>query len=103
MGWIIDKIKRRRPVIGNIIGFFVQKATEEVVTYPDGTQETVKYGDGILRDKVLVTAVATGLIGLFHWSIEASDLADILLKAIELLGTALTAKFARDKYELKAT
>lgn len=102
MGRILDKIRDKRPVISGIVDFFIAKAREEVVTYPDGTRETVRYGDGVLRDKALVTVIATGLIGLFHWSIEVNDLADILLKVTELLGTALAAKFARDKFEIKS-
>lgn len=102
MGRILDKIRDKRPVIGSILDFFVAKAREEVVTYPDGTQETVRYGDGVLRDKAFVTAIATGLVGLFHWSIEVTVLADMLLKGAELIGIAFSAKFIRDKYEIKS-
>lgn len=100
MGKILDKLRDKRPVIGTVIDFFIAKAREEVVTYPDGTQETVRYSDGVLRDRAFVTAIATGLIGLFHWSIEVSVLSDILLKGAELFGTVLTGFFVREKYKI---
>lgn len=102
MGKILDIIRDKKPVIGTVIDFFVAKAREETVTYPDGTQEVVRYGDGVLRDRAFVTAIATGLVGLFHWSIEVSVLSDILLKGVELIGLAVSAKFIRDKYEIKS-
>lgn len=101
MGKILDKIRDKRPVIGTVIDFFVAKAREEVVTYPDGTQETVRYGDGVLRDRALVTLVATGLIGLFNWNIETTELVELITKGVEFIGIALSAKFIRDKYEIK--
>lgn len=98
---MFERLKNRLPRVGKVIDFFVRKAREEEVVYADGTKETVRYGDGILRDKAVISFLVTILISKLNLDLNADVATNWVVDIVNVIGVLVTGKLIRDKYELK--
>lgn len=80
----------RFPIIGRIAQFLFAKASEDRATYPDGTRETVRWGQGVLRNPAFVSILISAgawLASAFGVDISQVNVGEVEAGLTEIIGT----------------